>query len=274
MRFLKIFSVVFLVLSIIFAGVANLYYYRNKNNDFPIIKTSISELSISVKDDHKALFKGLSASDATDGSLTDKIMIASISHFIEKGTVNVKYVVFDSDNNSATLTRKVKYTDYTSPQFQLLKAPVYVKGENFDLLDYVKVKDCIDGDISKSVRIIENNVSNYSSGIYPITLEVSNSCGDTARIDLKVTYLDNRSTANIKLYKYIVYIKQNESFDPLDRIESITADENISLNENNIDVEGNLDTKTPGDYHLTYKYSDNKYQGQTSITVVVTQEDA
>ena len=42
-----------------------------------------------------------------DAYLTDEIMVASMSHFLEPGTVSVKYVVFDSHNNSATLTRRV-----------------------------------------------------------------------------------------------------------------------------------------------------------------------
>ena len=123
MRYLRLFSVIFLIVSILFTVWANIYYLSTVNRDVPIIKNDIPFLEISVEDGKEALMKGLSAHDATDGDLTDKIMIASTSHFIEKGTVKVKYVVFDSHNNSTTLTRKVCYKDYYSPEFELKKAP-------------------------------------------------------------------------------------------------------------------------------------------------------
>ena len=91
-------------------------------------------------------------------------MVASVSHFLEPGTVNVKYVVFDSHNNSATLTRQVRYKDYKAPVFSLEKAPVYKVGKSFDLLDYVRVDDCIDGDISDHIRVISNMVNNDLAG--------------------------------------------------------------------------------------------------------------
>ena len=121
------------VASLLFAVLSNIYYYSKRNSDRPVITSDTALLKISTADGGEGLLQGLKAYDATDGDITEKIMVASVSHFIAENTANVKYVVFDAHNNSATLTRKVEYTDYKAPVFKLLKSPVYTKGDRFDL---------------------------------------------------------------------------------------------------------------------------------------------
>lgn len=271
MRYLRICAVILLVLSLLLAGWANLRYYGSMNTDHPVLTSSEELLELSIQEPPEALLRGLSASDATDGDLTDKIMVASMSHFLEKNTVSVKYVVFDSHNNSATLTRKVRYTDYTSPVFSLDKAPVYTVGRSFDLLDHVQVSDCLDGDISDNIRVISNMVNNYSVGNYPVVLEVSNSCGDTAQITLWATFQSKESSAVVNLHRYIVYVTQGASFVPMQYLASV-ADRNATpLDSGYIQIQGNLDVNTPGCYQLVFSYDDGRLTGQAPLTVVVTE---
>ena len=271
MRYLRIVAVIVLVCSLAFAAWANNRYNSSLNTDYPKISNTEETLYISVNDPESAIFRGLSATDATDGDLTDQIMVASVSHFLEPGTVNVKYVVFDSHSHSATLTRKVHYTDYTPPVFSLDKAPVYTLGSSFDLLKHIQVTDCIDGEIRDQIRVISNMVNNFSVGNYPVVLEVSNSCGDTAQITLWVTYLSRANTAVVKLHQYIVYIEQGDSFDPQQWLASVTDRDAVALDPANIEIQGNLDTETPGCYQLVYSYDDGKLSGQSPLTVVVTE---
>ena len=271
MRYLHIIAVIILVLSLLFAGWANNRYYSGLNTDYPEISNSAELLQISVQDPPEAIFQGLQAQDATDGDLTDQIMVASVSHFLEPGTVSIKYVVFDSHNNSATLTRRVRYTDYTAPVFSLEKAPVYTVGSSFDLLEHVRAEDCMDGDISDRIRVISNMVNNYSVGNYPVVLEVSNSCGDTAQITLWVTYLNRASTASVKLHKHIVYVQQGDPFDPNQWLATVTDSNAAALDAKKIEIQGNLDTNRPGCYQLVYSYNDGKHTGQSPLTVVVSE---
>ena len=271
MRALRIVTVILLAVSLVFAGWANHRYYSQLNTDYPTIVNTVEELEISVQDPPEAMFAGLTASDATDGDLTDRIMVASVSHFLEPATVRVKYVVFDNHNNSATLTRRVHYTDYTAPMFLLDKAPVYTVGNSFDLLKHIRVEDCLDGDISDRIRVISNMVNNYSVGNYPVVLEVSNSCGDTAQITIWVTYQAKESTAAVALQQYVVYQKQGETFEPERWIASVTDRQGAHLNLDDVEVQGNLDVNTPGVYSLVYSYSDGKLSGQSTLTVVVTE---
>lgn len=271
MRYLRIITVIVFVFSLLFAGWANHHYNRNLNTDNPEITSTVELLEISVQDPPEAIYRELHAQDATDGDLTEQIMVASTSHFLEPGTVRVKYVVFDSHNNSATLTRQVHYTDYEAPVFSLEKAPVYTVGSSFDLLDHIRVEDCIDGDISDHIRVISNMVNNYSVGNYPVVLEVSNSCGDTAQVTLWVTYDNKESTAVVKLHRYIVYVQQGQSFDPKQWIAAVTDRNATALSEKKIEIQGNLDVNKPGCYQLVYNYQDGKLSGHAPLTVVVTE---
>ena len=274
MRYLRFFTAIVFVLSLLFAGWANHYYNRNLNTDYPEITSTVELLEISTEDPPEAIYRELHAQDATDGDLTAQIMVASISHFLEPGTVRVKYVVFDSHNHSATLSRLVHYTDYKAPVFSLEKAPVYTVGSSFDLIDHIRVEDSIDGDISDNIRVISNMVNNYSVGNYPVVLEVSNSCGDTAQITLWVTYDSKESTAVVKLHQYIVYVQQGQIFEPMQWFATATDRQANSLNAKNIEVQGNLDVNKPGCYQLVYSYHDGVLSGYAPLTVVVTERQA
>lgn len=271
MRYLQIVTVIIFIISLLFSGWANNRYYSSMNMDYPEITDSVENLQISVTDPPEAIFRGLNAKDATDGDLTAQIMVASVSHFLEPGTVRVKYVVFDSHNNSATLTRRVHYADYKAPEFSLEKAPVYTVGSSFDLLRYVRVQDGIDGDISDHVRVLSNMVNSYAVGNYPVVLEVSNSCGDTAQVTIWVSYLSKESTAVVKLRQHIVYVQPSEEFDPRQWIETVTDRSGVALDTAKLEVQGSLDTNTPGCYQLVYSYDDGKLTGSSPLTVVVTE---
>lgn len=265
------FTVIVFVFSLVFAAWESHRYYGNLNTDYPKLTATETQLQISVDDPAEAIFRGLTAQDATDGDLTDRIMVASMSHFLEPGTVNVKYVVFDSHNNSATLTRRVHYTDYVPPRFTLDKAPVYTVGNSFDLLDHVHVQDCIDGDISDRIRVVSNMVNNYSVGNYPVLLEVANSCGDTAQITLWVTYQAKEPTATVLLHDYIVYLPQGDAFDPHKYLVAVTDRNAQPLETSQVQIQGLLDTDTPGAYQLLYHYDDGTLTGCNALTVVVTE---
>lgn len=271
MRYLRIFTVIVLVVSLLFAGWANHHYNRNRNADYPEITSTTQLLEISVQDPPEAIYQELHAQDATDGDLTAQIMVASVSHFLEPGTVRVKYVVFDSHNNSATLSRLVHYTDYKAPVFSLEKAPVYTVGSSFDMIDHIRVEDCIDGDISDHIRVISNMVNNYTAGNYPVVLEASNSCGDTVQITLWVTYENKESTAVVKLHRYIVYLQQGQIFEPMQWIAAVTDQNATALDAGKIELQGNLDINKPGCYQLVYRYNDGVLSGYAPLTVVVTE---
>ena len=270
MRYLKIFVILFFLLSLGLCAWTVQTYLQSTNADIPVLSCEIPELTVSVKDPPEALLAGLTAYDETDGDLTDQIMVASTTHFISLGTVRVKYVVFDKHNNSATYTRSVHYSDYQSPRFSLSQAPIYLRGDNFDILNHITVIDDLDGNISHKVKVISSAVSNYTAGSYPVMLEVANSYGDTSQIELRVIYLDKYSSqVTIRLRNYIAYVEAGSKFDPYSYILSVTDGTGVALSKDSVTVDGNVNTAQPGSYQLTYSYDSEGLLGQSSMTVVV-----
>ena len=154
--------------------------------------------------------------------------------------------------------------------FSLSKAPIYLRGENFDLLDHITVNDCLDGNISHKVRLVSGSVSNYAAGTYPILLEAYNSYGDTAQLQILVTYLDkSQSTVSIILSDYVDYVEQGTVYDPAAKVLAVTDSQGKTLDKSQVTFTGNLDTSTPGFYPMVYSYNDGTNKGQTCITVVV-----
>ena len=123
------------------------------DNTIPVITIENKDLSISVKDKKDALLQGVTATDEKDGDITHKVLVESVSKFIEPGIFDVTYAVVDSDNHVSKATRRVRYTDYTQPEFYMKRALVYSVDEDVDIRSAVGARDCIDGDISDRVTI-------------------------------------------------------------------------------------------------------------------------
>ena len=274
MRYLQLFSIALFVVAVLFSAWSGVQYYGELNTDMPRITAEEEVLELSVKDPAEEMLRGLTAWDDTDGDLTGEIMVASVSHFLEPATVSVRYVVFDRHNHAASLTRRVRYTDYTGPEFHLDISPVYTVGTSCDIMSHIRVEDCLDGDISGQVRVLSNTVNTYVAGIYPMVLEVTNSCGDKAQVTVWITYQSKKNTANIHLSDYITYTPQGESFDPMDLVLSVTDQNGVALERDKLEILGNLDVNTPGAYALTYSIADGKLTGQSTLTVVVTERQA
>ena len=123
---------------------------------------------------------GFSAHDDYDGD---------ISHLVTwsyKENV-ITYVVRDSSGNHAIAQRAVNYDDPVPPELTLTGDPeitVYL-GRTFEDLGY-KALDNFDGDITHWVKV-EGNVDIHTPGDYTITYSVTDTFGNTASAQRKVT---------------------------------------------------------------------------------------
>ena len=273
MRLLRILTVVLFAACLGFYIWATARYNAGQNHEKPELTCPENTLELSVQDEEAALLQGISARDKQDGDLTDHILIASKSQFLEPGTFTVDYVVFDAHQNFDQATRRVRYTDYVPPYFTLSQPLVFMQGSNIRYLNYVGAKDALDGDISDKIKVKASSVSNYTVGIYPVLLEVSNSFGDTIQVELSVVVTNGRSNGpTIALKEYLTYVKVGESFDPYALIESVNTLKGEPVSKDLVQVLGSVDTQTPGSYQLIYKCDHASGEGITYLTVVVAQE--
>jgi hypothetical protein len=256
------------------------------DNTPPVITSESDTVAVSVAAEESELFAGLTAEDDEDGDLTDKIMISSMSNFTEPGKRTVSYVVFDDSNNAATLTRNLEYTDYTSPQIKLTQPLRFSLNEMDDvsLTENMSVEDCLDGDITQRIRAAFNDSSYIAmAGDYSITVQVSNSAGDTCSVPLTVTVTDPAEESG-KYYPmlsdYIVYAPVGGAVDLaslLIGLESGTAqylfadaDPAAPGGIESVAIGGSVDYNTPGTYTVDYQFtSASGVTGTTKLAVVV-----
>lgn len=244
------------------------------------------EESEEVTDSDAALYQGLTAEDNRDGDLTDLIRVSSMSNFTEPGKREVTYAVFDSSNNGATLTRTLEYTDYTSPRIQLTAPLRYSLDQMSDinLTENMSVEDCLDGDITSQIRASYNDaVYVQQAGDYPITVQVSNSAGDTCTVPLTVTVTDSSSDDERGKYypalsQYIVYTPVGEQVDLAALITGVTrggseyafGEPGAPESPEGVSISGDVDYGTEGTYTVEYSYTpEGGVTATTRLTVVV-----
>lgn len=271
MRFLRIGAVLMFIVCLALNIMGNARYKARQDTTAPVIESTSDHLELTVAQGPAALKQGLTAHDKESGDLTDKILVASTSYFVEKGSVNVSYVVFDEGHNFGRYSRKVTFTDYESPRFYLDQPLVFYQGQNIRYLNYVRATDCLDGDITGQIKVAQANISNYTAGIYPVVLEVSNSYGDRARVELTlVVKSPSFRGPEIFLSQYLVYIEKGSTFDPWTLLQSVRAyGTGEAIADDQVTILGSVDTDTPGCYQLAYSCTQNGQEGRAYLSVVV-----
>lgn len=288
MRRLRVTIVLVFVLSVIAFIAYNVLARMVEDHTPPVITCDSDTVTVSVEDDDSALFQGMTAEDNRDGDLTDSIRVSSMSNFTEPGKRTANYAVFDSSNQVATYSRTVEYTDYTSPQIQLSEPLRFSmeQMEDINLAENMTVQDCLDGDISSQIRAtFSDNAYISQAGNYEVTVQVSNSAGDTCSVPLTVTVTDSSDDEEMDKYypvlsQYIVYTNVGKSVDlnslviGLERngSEYLFEDDNSFLpgERGDVQVSGSVDYKTAGTYTVDYTFTtEDDVSATTKLAVVV-----
>lgn len=288
MRRLRVTIVLVFVLSVIAFIAYNVMARMVEDHTPPVITCDSDTVTVSVEDDDSALLQGVTAEDNRDGDLTDSIRVSSMSNFTEPGKRTVNYAVFDSANQVATYSRTLEYTDYTSPQIQLLEPLRFSldEMENVNLAENMTAQDCLDGDITSQIRATFND-SMYviQAGEYDVTVQVSNSAGDTCSVPLTVTVIDPADGQEPdKFYpilsEYITYTDVGRSVDlnslivGLERngTEYLFEDDSALLpgERGDVEISGSVDYKTAGTYTVYYTFTtEDGVAATTKLAVVV-----
>ena len=255
--------ILFVIVALLFVGM--LIYEKYLVDDVPpVILCEEDTIRISVEDGEDALLEGVTARDDVDGDLTDKVMVKSVSPLIDTDTAKVTYFVFDSSDNVATASRMVQYRDYERPRFSLREPLIYRVGSTVTLLDRLTATDEIDGDISDRIRVTAQNLSVDYAGTYSVTVQVTNSLGDTAILPLHVV-MDSYGAVSrlVDLTEYIVYVDEGEDFDPLDYVKRVRDYDYTVMDVSNLAIESNVDTSVPGNYEVSYTFVSSSVRAQT-----------
>ncbi len=301
MKRLRIIILIFFFAVAAFFGAYHLIDRFTSDKVAPVITAESDTLEVTIDATEADLLAGMSATDNIDGDVTDMLVVISKSKFIRKGTLRVNYAAFDQSSNVRTYSREVTYTDYVSPHFSL-KAPLRFasSSSNHDFLGKLKAFDCLDGDISKKIRISYGDTVAVSDTITEQTVDiiVTNSYGDSSNLRLTVRFEDFESynTQCPALSEYLIYTKVGEMPDLRSLITGIWSngksmdfeDSNSNLTADNVTIynvlngqpgiyhnaeEQPLDINTPGVYYVKYSLSNTTGEALGTTTLIVIVEE-
>lgn len=271
MKFFRLASVLVFAATLIFYNHTIRQREKDTDTTMPQIIAQDFTLELSIHDSEDALLQGLSAWDEKDGDLTSHILVAEKSDFTDAGSFEVSYVVFDSDLHCAQYTRTIHYVDYESPRFSLAAPLVFTANSKIDLLSYISASDSLEGDISRDIELIDSEIDLQTPGIYPIRLQVTNSYGDMAEVELNVCVQAAASYGPvITLSDYLIYVDAGTAFDPVGQITSVVHSDGSVIDPSTVAISGSFNTQIPGCYHLTYSVTYGGRTGSAYLTVVVT----
>ena len=256
----RLIAALFILVLLAFCG---LRIYRRLTVDVtpPVITCSTDSIDVSVTAGEEALLQGVMASDDRDGDLTDQILIKGVSPSLTDSSAQVTYIVFDSANNMATVTRTVRYTDYEAPL-------VYSMNQTVTLLDRLTATDVLDGDISSSIRITSQNIISTQPGVYGVTAQVDSRLGEPVVLPLKVV-ITTGETQLIWLKDYLIYLPQGSAFDPAAYIDSAVAPDGTGLPASQVSIDNQVSTAVPGVYYAGYTVTAQGQSYTVYLTVVV-----
>lgn len=267
-RFLLILTV---IVAVFFAAI---FWdeYNEEANESPVISFEEEILTISVEDEESILLEGVTALDAEDGDVTGSLVIESISDFQDDGSRIVTYAAFDAGGAVSKASRLFYYSDYESPQILLLTDLNVLVGESINIQECIQVVDVLDGNITSRLQVIESDYSMYYAGDYSITLQVSNSAGDTEEVTYMIHSTESSeevSQTGIVLTDYSIYLEVGDAFDASDYIESVTGFDSsgTEIDENSVKITDTVDTEEAGQYTVTYSVS--AYSGSDTAELVV-----
>ena len=222
-----------LALAIVIFAAAEVREQMNADDTLPSITMDSDAIDIPCEFTTDQLLAGVSAYDEADGDLTSQVLVGSFTRFIDPGICDLSYVVFDSSEHMATATRRVHFTDYHSPRFSLDEPLVFAESttNNTEVRDLFSATDVLDGDLTDWITYVETDAAYNNPGDYTITMEVSNSFGDTVS------------------YAFPIHISERNTQD----FESIADYSGNKYDPSLLNVTSTVDTGTPGIYEVHYE---------------------
>lgn len=243
----------------------------------PLINSDVDEIIIPCQYEEQDLLQGLTAYDAEDGYLTEKILVGGITDFTDRGVSSINYAVYDKDGNIATYTRQVVFSDYAPPiisieaplVFKAVDNPYYAPALN------ANGSDMLDGDISRRILLSSDDLDFTKPGNYSVSVYLKNSFGDEVTMDLPVHILDpSQSGYTIELKDPIIYVDKGSDVNPKDYLVAVKneySNEIVSTKDYKLTIKSEIDTSKAGIYEIQYVAvsADKVQRGETWLTVVV-----
>lgn len=127
------------------------------------------------------------ANDQEDGNLTSKVKFEGTVDTAKVGTYEVTATVVDKNGAKATKTFTVKVVEEEAPVLNGKNITI-AEGDKFDIsMLGLTASDKEDGNLTKDIKIVSNNVNADKAGTYDVVAKVTDSFGKTTTQTFKVT---------------------------------------------------------------------------------------
>ncbi len=270
---LKVLRVVTLILFVATVGLFGIFYLHDKrttDTTIPEIKIEGEMIEVNINATDEDLLKGVTAFDGKDGDITEKVVVESISPFIDEGVCEVTYAVCDSNKHVVKNKRNIKYLDYTPPKFTMDRALVFSVDEEVDILSSMGATDSIDGDISDKVVLTATDYTADTIGVFTVNMQATNSKGDIVYLNLPL-HIEKVSVAAplVELKEYIMYVEKGTKPNFNGNIAAVSTRSGQAIKYESY-ISTDFDSNKPGVYSVHY-YVKNEmdYETHTILTVVV-----
>ncbi len=260
----NILALVLLVVSICAVATYRQIEKNYSDNVPPTVVCETDTITVSVTTPVEEYLNGITATDKVSGDVTGTIVIENISNFISENERIVTVAAIDASMNVGRTERKVIYTDYKEPTFNLSAPLSYVLGTRIDILANISADSVLDGDLTQKIRYgLDSLIDNLAAGEYPIEFRVTDSCGKTSYLNTYIEIYDSSySGIDVSLSKYLVYVKKDAKFDASKYYKGSTI-------EGELTIVSDVNTKEPGTYHVDYYVNGINAAGKSRLVVVV-----
>lgn len=240
-------AMLFLACAALLAG--NVVVYIGEDRNGPEISVPQEEIAYVAGTDTSALLNGVTAQDDRDGDVTDTVTIESIIPNADQTGASVVYVAKDSKNNVTKETRTILYS--TDANQTAAQAAAEQAAADQAAQDQAAAEQAAQGDAAgESAQTTDDGAAQNEAAIAALSAE----------------------SPRIYLTQYSVELERGAELNELSYVQDISDDED-SRDElyQGIQISGEVDTNTPGEYTLEYHVVDsdgnNSNAAQLRVTV-------
>lgn len=235
-------AMLFLACAALLAG--NVVVYIGGDRKGPEISVPQEEITYVAGTDTSALLNGVTAQDNRDGDVTDTVTIESIIPNADQTGASVIYVAKDSKNN---VTKETRTIVYSTDAAQAAVAAADQAAQDQAAADPAAAQGDAAGE---SAQTVDDGAAQNEAAIAALPAE----------------------SPRFYLTQYSVEVERGADFNELSYVQDISDDKD-SRDElyQGIQISGEVDTNTPGEYTLEYHVVDsdgnNSNAAQLKVTV-------